>query len=284
MTDGTHEIEMHDIRIAGIPNRHVVAKVQRISSPPVAVDAVADPRLSAISRLADVLRGDPSTRAHADFHDFKRRSREEPHAEWECYVAAVCRALARERLTPLALAPLPIADTCTAPSVTYHRAEMNGRDYVVARAGTILGGPAAVVMLADPALSALDRLADVLRAGEGSQCFTDFLAGRTSADVTPAWNLHGATVQAEQAKRNGVGAGRAEWIRAPDIIGGALYRFERRSPADRLRPGVMLGEGEVVRVIGGGGWSQFGGAVVQIVDRETGADLGVVSEASLRPL
>jgi len=168
MTDAAAMIEIHDIRIAGITARHVVAKLQRISSPPVAADAVANPRESALFRLADVFRGGPKTRAYADFCDFKRRTQEQPSAEWDDYVVEVCKALGLERLDPLELGPLPAADICTAPTVTYHFAEMNGRDYVVARVGTILGAPAAWALFDDPAISALDRLADVFRAGEGS--------------------------------------------------------------------------------------------------------------------
>jgi len=43
---------------------------------------------------------------------------------------------------------------------------------------------------------------------------------------------------------------------------------------------VVLAEGDVVRVPAG----SSGGAVVRVVDRETGAELGRVCVASLRPL
>ena len=284
MTDAATVIEIHDMRIAGITARHVVAKVQRISSPPVAADAVANPRECALFRLADVFRGGSKTRAYADFCDFKRHSQEQLSAAWDSYVSQVCKALGLERLDPLELGPLPAADICTAPTVTYHFAEMNGRDYVVARVGTILGAPAAWALLDDPAISALDRLADVFRAGEGSQCFTDFAAGRPTADVLSAWILHGAVVKAEQVTRNGLGAKRTEWIKDSAIISGELYRYYRRSPSDRLRPGVMLSEGDVVRAMVRPELAPFVGPIVQIVDRETGAELGIVPVASLRPL
>jgi len=82
MAEGAFEVEYHDMRVGGVPGRHVVAKVGRVSSPPVAADAVPDPRASALRRLADVLRGGTRTRAYADFAAFKRRCETEfanPH-------------------------------------------------------------------------------------------------------------------------------------------------------------------------------------------------------------
>jgi len=284
MAEGTPEIEILDIYIAGIPNKHVVAKVQRISSPPVAYDAVSDPRACALMRLADVFRGGPRTRAYADFCDLKLRSKEVPDIEWEGYVAEVCTALGVKRLPSLELAELPDADSGTTPTVTYHMATLKGRDYVVARTGTVLGGPAACGLLADPAISALDRLADVLCTGESSQCFNDFGAGRPAADGLSDWKLHGAAVKAERASRKSVGADRTEWIRNLPVIGGALYRYDRRSRSDILRPGVVLSTGEVVRAMDEQALSPFGESVVRIVDRDTGAELGLVAVTSLRPL
>ena len=173
MADGAFEVEYHEMRVGGVAGRHIVAKLGRVSSPPVAADAVPDPRASALARLADVLRGGSRTRAHADFVAFKRSQREEPGPEWSGYAAAVCLALGCDQLEPLDLNPLPAAADEHCLPVTYHAAEMNDRPYVVARVGHLLGGPAAVLLLRDPAASALDRLADVFRAGSRGRCFTD---------------------------------------------------------------------------------------------------------------
>ncbi len=68
-----------------------------------------------------------------------------------------------------------------------HEAQMNGRPYVMSRVGPILGGPAAVRLLKDPAQSALERLADTPRTGTEGRCFADLLAGRSveAAPLTP---------------------------------------------------------------------------------------------------
>jgi len=268
MADAAFTIEYHDMRVGGVAGRHVVAKVGRVSSPPV-----PDPRASALARLADVLWGDQQTRAYSDFVAFKRSQREDPAPEWSGYVDAVCLALGCDRLDPLELPPLP-AGKELGLRVTYHAAEMNDRPYVVARVGSVLGGPAAVLLLADPAASALDRLADVLRAGTRGRCFAD-LAG-TRSD----WERYGQAVAWERSVRGGRGPGPTEWVDDPAVVIGGLYRYAVPSPADALLPGAVLSEGDVVRVQAG----SSGGAAIRVADRETGAELGLVSVASLRPL
>lgn len=280
MSDPAFEIEFHDMRVGGVPGRHVVAKVGRISSPPVAADTAPDPRASALARLADVLRCGKHTRAYSDFVAFKRSQREEPESEWAGYVAATCRALGRDRLEPLALPPLPVAVDGSELSVTYHAAEMNDKPYVVARVAAVLGGPAAVFLLRDPAASALDRLADVLRAGSGGRCFTDLLGGGSVAEVEADWERYGRAVAWERTVRNGRGPGSAEWADDLRVVAGGLYRYAVPSPADVLLLGAVLTAGDVVRVLGG----LFDGISVRVADRETGAELGLVCVASLRPV
>jgi hypothetical protein len=103
------EVEILDMCVGGIPGRHVVAKIGRISSPPVAADAVPDPRASAFALLADVLRGGVQTRVYSDYGAFKSSQREEPNAEWTASIAAACRALGCERSDLLEMIPLPVA-------------------------------------------------------------------------------------------------------------------------------------------------------------------------------
>lgn len=280
MPDGAFEVEYHDMRVGGVPGHHVVAKVGRISSPPVAADTVQDPRASALARLADVLRGGTRTRAYSDFVAFKRSQREEPAPEWSGYAAAVCVALGCDNLDLLELAPLPNGTEEPGLPLTYHAADMNDRPYVVARVGQLLGGPAAVLLLRDPAASALDRLADVFRTGTSGRCFVDLLGEKSVRDVSLEWERYGHAVAWEQSVRNGRGPGKAEWIDAPRILIGGLYRYAVPSPLDIIRPGASLSAGDVVRVLPG----SFDRTSVRVGDRETAAELGLVCMASLRPV
>lgn len=280
MPDAAFEVEYHPMRVGGVPGRHVVAKVGRISSPPVAADAVPDPRASALACLADVLRGGTRTRAYSDFTAFKRSQREDPAVEWSSYVAAACLALGCDRLEPLELAESHTTDEPGLP-VTYHAAEMNEKPYVVARVGPVFGGPAAVLLLRDPAASALDRLADVFRAGTSGRCFADLLGEKSVADVLPEWKRFGRAVAWERSVRNGRGPGQTEWIDDPRVLIGGLYRYTAPCPTDVVFPGVTLAAGDVVRVAAA---SAGDPAVVRVADRETGTELGVVATASLRPV
>jgi len=284
MSESPFEIEIHDIRIAGIPDRHVVAKVGRISSPPIAIDAVQDPRAAAIARLADVLRGGAQTRAHADYVAFKSSQREPPHTEWDGYVAVVCRALGTERLDPLDLTPLPVAGSDGGLKVAYHEAEMNDKPYVVARIGPVIGGPAAVLLLNDPAHSALERLADAVRTGTTGRCFADLLAGRAVADVASDWQQYGRAVAEALSASNGAGPSKEEWIKDCEVHVGGLYRFSPTSAAAVVLGGGGLVAGDVVRVLDRPHWSPSGLLCVRIGDRETGVEIGLVRVMSLRPL
>src|SRR4051794_10487311 len=106
MPGPTFEVVYHEMRIGRLAGPFVVAKVERVSSPPVPADA-PDARGAALARLADVLRAGPRTRAYSDFAAFKRLQGEDPAPEWQGYVAAACRAVGTGRLEPLRLGPLP---------------------------------------------------------------------------------------------------------------------------------------------------------------------------------
>ncbi|MFO0822568.1 MAG: hypothetical protein U0792_05515 [Gemmataceae bacterium] len=281
MSAAVFEVEFHEMRVGQIPGRFVVAKVARISSPPVAVGSVQDPRLSAIQRLADVLRGGRRTRAYADFLDYMQRVREDPEPEWAGYLAAVCRSLKVDQLAPLRLGPVPEILEAARPefAVTYHSAEMNDRPYIVARVGPILGGPAAELLMLNPAGSALDRLADVFRAGTGGQCFADHAAGLSETAALDRWEDYQQSVAWELSARAGRGPRREEWLANTSVFNGGQYRYARPSPTDILLPGSILNVGDVVRVITG---QTSDPALVRIGDRETGAELGVVDIAALQ--
>jgi hypothetical protein len=85
-------VEYHAMTVAG-RGWHVVAKVGRLSSLPLPLGLVDDPRAAALRRLADILCCGGWSRNHADYVGFKRRQGEEPGPEWEGYARAVGREL-----------------------------------------------------------------------------------------------------------------------------------------------------------------------------------------------
>jgi hypothetical protein len=114
--------------------------------------------------------------------------------EWAEYEKVICRMLEVERLEPL---PPNMASNAGAglpcPAVTFHKAEMNDRTYLVARVARIFGSPAPVFLTwGHERESAPTRLEDVFRIGVRGQAFRDFLeAGRrqgmTEAEIVWAW-------------------------------------------------------------------------------------------------
>src|SRR5262249_35468575 len=133
-------VEWFQMAVDGLRKGYLVAKLGRISSPPLRVnDSVDDPR--ALTRLLEVFRCGTATRAYADFVAFKRMQGQDPAPEWEAYVRTVCLAAGVDRLDPLELLPLPAATALAAPAdrVTYHQAVMNDRPYVVASVGRVHG-------------------------------------------------------------------------------------------------------------------------------------------------
>lgn len=188
-----------DMTIEGFEGeRFMVAKLRRVSSPPVQVGTVSDPIGSALGRLADIIRLGGSSRNFLDLRAIEWLLREQfgvdAEQEWGQYEQAVCRALGVGRLEPL----LPTMSTTliTRPSplaVTFHQATMSDRPYLVGRVSAIFGSPAPE-LLTHPheRESALARLIDVFKIGVQGQMFMDFVeAGRkqgmTAAEIVSAW-------------------------------------------------------------------------------------------------
>jgi hypothetical protein len=73
-------VEHHAMAVDG-RGWHVVAKVGRLSSPPLRLGLVDDPRTAALRRLADILRCGDWSRNHADYVRHKRMMKEEPGPE-----------------------------------------------------------------------------------------------------------------------------------------------------------------------------------------------------------
>ena len=206
MADAEVAVEYHEMSISGQEGRYVVAKVRRLSSPPLLLGSVEDGRVRALARLADLLRCGRDSRNYTDFVHFKRLMEEDPAEEWAAYEEAVCRAsglaeLERWRLSSALAAP---AGLRPAARIVYHQAQMNDRPYLLARVGPVLGSPVAVLLLAPEEVrgSALDRLADVFRIGLRGQCRADFaaslrMAGQDDAAIRDKWGQHEAAVERE---------------------------------------------------------------------------------------
>ena len=303
MSKTAFAVEYFEMRVGRLPDRFVVAKVARVSSPPVASGTVPDPRASALGRLADVLRGGRATRAYSDFADYKQFRSEDPASEWLGYVAAVCQALRVDRIDRLDLLPLPTPGAGPAAgAMSLHRAWMNDLPCLVARTGPVFGAPVALLLRDDPDQSAIDRLADVLRDGARSRSFSDFALAQPENEALADWVRYGRTVAGElaalPADRQGGSAqstGRANrpcmrafdpqgdesWQDDPTLTVGRLYYYSNPAPQDRVFPDQRLIVGDVVRMAPVETADPF---AVRIVDRETGAELGVVDASALQPL
>jgi hypothetical protein len=79
------------------------------------------------------------------------------------------------------------------PAVTFHKAEMNDRPYLVAEVDGIYGSPAPVCLTwGHERESALARLEDVFRIGVRGQAFRDFVEagrkqGKSEAEIVEEW-------------------------------------------------------------------------------------------------
>lgn len=193
------DIHFLPMTIEGLAGRFVVAKIRRVSSPPVEVESVTDPETSALGRLADIFRLGTRSQNFADLKAVERMLKEEfdtdPKTEWLACERAVCRALGVERLAPLAFTE-PVKDQSVAAPVTYHKATMNDRPYTVAKVGSVLGSPAPT-LLTHPSHreSALARLRDVFKVK--GRAFRDFLErGQSEAE----WRALSAGVQSVGAE------------------------------------------------------------------------------------
>jgi hypothetical protein len=131
--------------------RLVVAKLRRVSSPPVQVGTVSDSMASALGRLVDIIRLSKECRNYADLKAAEWALAPEhmvsAEVEWAEYEKVACRVLEVERLEPISATtpPNPGAELSSS-DVTFHKAEMNDRPYLVARVGSIVGSPAPVYL------------------------------------------------------------------------------------------------------------------------------------------
>jgi len=188
-----------DMTIDGMEGeRFVVAKLRRVSSPPVQVGSVSDSMGSALGRLVDIIRLGRQSRNFVDLKAVESalapRWLESAETEWAEYEKVVCRVLGVERLAPLLVAPPPrLGSQLSSLAVTFHEATMNTLPYLVARIGTLYGSPAPE-LLTHPheQESALARLMDVFRIGIRGQAFRDFVEagrkqGKREAEIVREW-------------------------------------------------------------------------------------------------
>jgi hypothetical protein len=185
--------------IEGLEDRRfVVGKLRRVSSPPVQVGTVSDSMTSALGRLVDIIRLGKDSRNYADLKAVEWALAPEfmvsAEVEWAEYERVACRVLEVERLGPdPPTTPSNPGTELSSPDVTFHKAEMNDRPYLVAAVGGIYGSPAPVFLTwGHERESALARLVDVFRIGIRGQAFRDFVeAGRkqgmTEADIVRQW-------------------------------------------------------------------------------------------------
>lgn len=192
------------ITIDDVPERHLVAKLQRVSSPPVKVGSVSDSLASSIGRLVDIIRlGDES----CNYGDLKimlleTRSKTSAAKEWDKYSTFMCLAMGIQRLEPFTSIPhwIPTEEGSPVVNVTFHDAMMNNRPYVVARVGEVMGSPAATFLTwPQERVRALFRLYDVFRIGVQGQVFRDFVEqsrriGKQEADILEEWKSYEQSV------------------------------------------------------------------------------------------
>ena len=127
----TSEIRYYDMDIDGLEGRFVVAKLRRVSSPPVLEESVSDPLASALARLTDIFRLGTESRNYADLKAIERFLQKEfgvtADQEWDAYLREIRHVRGVDHLDmirPSLLTPPPgQPDLC----VVIHRAEMNER-------------------------------------------------------------------------------------------------------------------------------------------------------------
>jgi len=191
-------IRWYDMVIDGAEGRFVVCKLRRVSSPPVLVGSVSDSLESSFHRLVDIIRLGTHGRNFADLKAVEWALMPDylvsAEHEWAEYENAISRSLGVDRLEPLTpTMPPPPSARLSSPDVTYHKATMNDRPYLVARASGIYGSPAPVYMTwGHVRESALERLRDVFRIGVRGRAFRDFLGagreqGKREAEIVEEW-------------------------------------------------------------------------------------------------
>jgi hypothetical protein len=199
--DTDFRIAYHEMTIEGLPaHRFLVAKVRRVSSPPVQQGTVGDRTTSALGRLTDTIRMGRESRSYADLKaaewSLAPTYMESAEAEWAEYERVICQVLGVERLEPFPLKTPQWLGKEPAPDirVTYHDAEMSEKPYLIARVGQIFGSPAPILLLRphEQKESAFFRLFDQFRSGENGRCYKDFVESRrkqgtAEADIRAEW-------------------------------------------------------------------------------------------------
>lgn len=202
MLDQDLQIRFHDMTFHDLEGRFVVAKLRRISSPPVLVGSVADPNASALGRLIDIFRLGTDSRNYADLQAIERHLLREfditADEEWDAYLREIRRVQGDFDVIP----PLPLKPQPGQPDqrVVFHKAEMNDRPYLVAGIGDIMGSPSPIwLTLPKEKESALARLADVFRIGVRGRAFQGFVdvgrkQGQGEAEILKQWSALEAAV------------------------------------------------------------------------------------------
>jgi len=185
--------------IEGLDGEFIVAKLRRVSSPPVQMGTVSDSMGSALGRLADIIRLGRESQNYADLKAIEwalaPTYMESTEAEWAEYEKVICRVLEVERLESFRLRRPQLLGQQRLPdlAVTFHEASMNDRPYLVARLGSVYGSPAPVFLTwGHERESALARLDDVFRIGVKGRAFRDFVEarrrlGKKEADIVKEW-------------------------------------------------------------------------------------------------
>lgn len=96
MTGSEFRIRYFHLVIHDLDGQFIVAKLRRVTSPPVRVGSVRDSLASAFGRLADILRLGRESRNYADLRAMDAFLRDVMHTtadeEWTKYIQVVCRA------------------------------------------------------------------------------------------------------------------------------------------------------------------------------------------------
>jgi len=200
VTDSDLRISYHYMSIEGLEGqRFLVAKLRRISSPPVQLGSVSDSMGSTLGRLVDIVRLGKNSRNFIDLKEIEMRFHPDwmvsAESEWEAYYQELYRVKEVERLESLSSTEPKWLGRESAPElrVAYHYADMNERPYLVARVGQIFGSPAPILLVhPHQQASALFRLLDQFRIGDYGQCYKDFLEGglkigKTERDIRTEW-------------------------------------------------------------------------------------------------
>lgn len=197
MNDPDFQIRFYYMTISNLDDKFVVAKLRRVSSPPVQMGTVSNSIESSVGRLADIFRLGKRSRNYADLKKLNWFLLEEfqtdAETEWTAYNEVICRASGVERLD--AIAPkIPMwSRGLSSMPVTFHSAKMLDLPYVVASVSGIFGSPAPLFLTwPHEKESAIERLRDVFRVGVRGQVFRDFVevgreGGKCGDEIVADW-------------------------------------------------------------------------------------------------